>query len=119
MDWDTGNKRKLFERYVDDIFCTVKDDPDKLLYRVNKLHNNLEFTIERLNENRELTLLDMTVHVDINRKITCKWYQKPTDTDTTLIFEAVRHFSIRKISSKGLPIGCYVALMIGEVLTRL
>ena len=88
-DWDTGNKRKLFERYVDDIFCTVKDDHDKLLNRVNKLHNNLEFTIERLNENhRELAFLDMTVHVDIHRKITCNWYKKPTDNDTTPNFRS-------------------------------
>ena len=88
MDWDTGNKRKLFERYVDDIICPVKDDPDKFLNRVIKLHNNLEFTIESLNENQELAFLDMTVHVDTNRKTTCKWYQKPTDTDTTLNFRS-------------------------------
>ena len=96
-DWDTGKKkRKLFERYVDDIICTVKDDPGKLLNRVNKLHNNLEFTIERLNENRELAFLDMRVHDDINRKITCKWYQKPTDTDTTPNFRSCVPFQHKK-----------------------
>ena len=100
-DWDTGNKRKLFERYVDDIICTVKDDPDKLLNRVDKLHNNLEFTIERLNDNRELAFLDMTVHVDINRKITCKWYQKHPDTDTTPNFRSCAPFQHKKMIIEG------------------
>ena len=89
-------KENPFERHVDVIICTVKDDPDKLLNEVNKLYNNLEFTIERLNENRELAFLDMTVHVDIKRKITFKWYQKPTDTDTTLNFRSCAPLQHRK-----------------------
>ena len=43
---DYGRKRKLFERYVDDIICTIKDDPKKLLQEVNDLHPNLELTPE-------------------------------------------------------------------------
>ena len=100
-DWDTGNKRKLFERYVDDIICTVKDHPDKLLNRVDKLHKNLEFTIERLNDHRELAFLDMTVHVDINRKITCKWYQKHPDTDTTPNFQSCAPLQHKKMIIEG------------------
>ena len=43
---DYGRKRKLFERYLDDIICTVKNDPNKLLQEVNDLNPNLEFTLK-------------------------------------------------------------------------
>ena len=43
---DYGRKRKIFERFLDDIICTVKDDPNKLLQAVTDLHLNLEFALE-------------------------------------------------------------------------
>ena len=49
---DYGGKRKL-EEYVDDIICTVKNVPSKLLREVNDLPPNLEFTFEALKDKRE------------------------------------------------------------------
>ena len=85
---DYGRKRKLFERYVDDIICTVKDDPIKLTQEVNDLNPNLEFTLKILNDMSEIAFLDMAVHVIEQRMITCKWYQKQTETGTILHFRS-------------------------------
>ena len=57
-------KWKVLESYIDDIICTVRDDPDKLLQEVNDLHSSSELTPETLNNNRELAFLDMAVHVN-------------------------------------------------------
>ena len=35
---------KLFKRYVADIICTVRGDPDEFLKFANSLHNKLQFT---------------------------------------------------------------------------
>ena len=40
---------KLSKRYVDDIICTVRGDPDEYLKFANSLHNNLQFTLKKLN----------------------------------------------------------------------
>ena len=48
-----GGKRKLSEGYVDDIICTVKNDPSKLLREVKDLPPNLELTFEALKDKRE------------------------------------------------------------------
>ena len=92
-----GRKRKLFERYVDDIICTVKDDPNKLLHEVNDLH--LTFTLEILIDKRELAFLDMAVHV--NEQRICKWYQKPADTGAILDFRSCARFHYKKNTIEG------------------
>ena len=45
---------KVFLRYVDDILRTVKFDPEVVLEAANKLHPNLQFTIEELDSNGNL-----------------------------------------------------------------
>ena len=76
----------VFLRYVDDIVRTVKGDPSLVLEAAKKLHPNLQFTIEELDSNGNLAFLDLNVNVDSAKKVTCGWYQKPTDTGTTLNF---------------------------------
>ena len=80
------NGVKVFLRYVDDIVRTVKGDPGEVLEAPNKLHPNLQFTIEELDRNGKLAFSDLNVNVDSAKKVTCGWYQKPTDTGTILNF---------------------------------
>ena len=73
-------------RYVDDIVRTVKGNPGVVLEAANKLHPNLQFTIEELDRNVNLAYSGLNVNVDSGKKVTCGWYQKPTDTGTILNF---------------------------------
>ena len=84
----SGQQSKLFLRYVDDIVRTVKGDPEKVLRAANLLHPNLQFTIETPNTNGTLAFLDIQISIDKSRKISCGWYQKPTDTGTILNFRS-------------------------------
>ena len=79
---------KLFLRYVDDIVRTVKGDPEKVLRAANLLHPKLQFTIETPNTKGNLAFLDLQISIDKSRKISCGWYQKPTDTGTILNFRS-------------------------------
>ena len=79
---------KAFLRYVDDIVRTVKGDPDIVLKAANELHPNLQFTIENPDSNGDLAFLDLKINVDSRKKVTCGWYQKPTDTGTILKFRS-------------------------------
>ena len=60
----------VFQRYVDDIVRTVKGDPGLVLEAANKLHPNLQFTIEELDSNGNLAFLDLNVNVDSRKKVT-------------------------------------------------
>ena len=82
----TVNGVIVFLRYVSDIIRTVKGDPGVVLEAANKLHPNLQFTIEELDSNGNLAFLDLNVNVDSAKTLTCGWYQKPTDTGTILNF---------------------------------
>ena len=87
----------LFKRYVDDIICTVRGDPGEYLKSANSLHNNLQFTLEKVNMERNLAFLDINVNVGSKINITCHWYQKLTDTGKILSFRSCAALSIRKI----------------------
>ena len=52
------NGVEVFLRYVDDIVRAVKGDPGVVLEATNKLHPNLQFTIEELDSNGNLAFLD-------------------------------------------------------------
>ena len=54
----TGNGVIVFLRYVDDVLRTIKGDPGVVLEAANKLHSNLQFTIEELDINGNLAFLD-------------------------------------------------------------
>ena len=76
---------------MDDIVRTVKGDPGVVLEAANKLHPNMQFTIEKLGTNGNLAFLDLNVNVDSAKKFTCGWYQKPTDTGTILNLQYKRN----------------------------
>ena len=58
-----NKEMKLFKRYVDDIICTVRGDPDEYLKFANSLQNNLQFTLEKVNMDGDLAFLDFNVIV--------------------------------------------------------
>ena len=79
---------KLFKMYVDDIICTVRGDPDEYLKFANSLHNNLQFSLEKVNMDGDLAFPDINVNLSSKNNINCHWYQKPTDTGIILIFRS-------------------------------
>ena len=79
---------KSFKRYVDDIVCTVKENPLDYLEYANSLHKNLQFTLETPNGNGDLAFLDLNINLNEDRKISCHWYQKSTDTGIILNFRS-------------------------------
>ena len=79
---------KLYKSYVDDIICTVRGDPDEYLKFANSLDNNLQFTLEKINMEGNLAFLQINVNVSSKSKVTCHWYQKPTDIEIKLNFRS-------------------------------
>ena len=66
---------KLFKRYMDDIICTVRGDPDKYIEMGNCLLNNLQFSLEKVNMEGKLAFVDIDVNVSSKINITCHWLQ--------------------------------------------
>ena len=60
---------------------------DYLEYR-NSLHKNLQFTLETPNGSGDLAFLDLNINLNEDRKISCHWYQKSTDTRIILNFRS-------------------------------
>ena len=79
---------KLFLRYVDDIVRTVRREPSCLLDAANSLHSNLQFTLEKPNLEGNSPYLDLNINVSQGTRVTCRWYQKPTDTGTILTYRS-------------------------------
>ena len=92
---------KLFKTYVDDIICTVRGDPEEYLKFENSLQNNLQFTLEKVNMEGNLAFLDINVNVSSKIKITCHWYQKPTDTGIILNFRSSAPLQHKKNAIQG------------------
>ena len=76
---------EVFERYVADIVFTIKGNP---LEYANSLHKNVQFTLETLNAHGNLAFLDLNMNVNDERQISCRWYQKSTDTGLILNFRS-------------------------------
>ena len=54
LDSEPETEKKLFERYVEEIICTVSGEPETLLGKVNTLYRKLEFTMKKPDENGNL-----------------------------------------------------------------
>ena len=52
----------------------MKGDPEVFIEAANKLHPNLQLTIEELDSNGTFAFLDLKVNVDSEKKVTCGWY---------------------------------------------
>ena len=97
----TENSSKVFFRYVEDIVRTVKGDPGVVLEAANKLHPNLQLTIEELDNNGNLVVLDLNVNVDLGKKVTWRWFQKPTDTDIIQFFRGCAPLQYKRNGNEG------------------
>ena len=103
---------------MDDVVRTVKADPGLVLEAANKLHPNLQFTIEELDSTVNLAFLDLNVIVESGKKVTCGWYQKPTDTGTILNFRGCAPLQYKKTSLTRRFIGFSELPQHGKILTR-
>ena len=92
---------KLFKIYMDGIICTVRGDPDEFLKFANSLHNNLQFTLEKINMEENLAFLEINVNMSSKSNITCHWYQKPTDTGMLLNFRRCAPLQHKKNGIQG------------------
>ena len=54
----------------------------------NSLYPNLQFALEEFNSETNLPFLDLNINVSQDWNLTCKWYQKPTDTGTILNYRS-------------------------------
>ena len=79
---------KITGRYVDDVIRSAKTrEVDEILEKSNKLHTNLDFTVERL-DNGSIPFLDMLVTLQ-EGKVSTAWYQKLTDSGLILSFRSL------------------------------
>ena len=97
---------------------TVKGDPDIVLKAANELHPNLQFTIENPDSNGDLAFLDLNINVDSRKKVTCGWYQKPTDTGTILIFRSCAPLQYKRNVVEGTVHRIFEVHQHGKTLTR-
>ena len=94
-DRHTEQETKLFARYMDDIIrCIRKSDIERLMTSVNKLHQNLQFTVEKEDDGK-IAFLDMQIH-HVSNSIKTSWYSKPTDTGLILSFRACAPIRYKK-----------------------
>ena len=87
-DINHSSETKVFPRYVDNIVRTVRGDTKELLDAVNNLHPNLQFTLETRDDKNSLPFRDISINVQPEGNIFCKWYQKPSDTGTILNYRS-------------------------------
>ena len=79
---------KLFLMYVDGIVRTVRGELSCLLDAANSLHPIFQFPLEKTHSEGNLPFLDLNINVSQGRRVTCSWYQKPTDTGTILNYRS-------------------------------
>ena len=92
---------KVFLRYVDNIVRTVRGDTKKLLDAVNKLHPNLQFTLETTDDKNSLPFLHKSINLQSEGNIFCTWYQKPSDTGTILNYRSCTPLQNKKSIIQG------------------
>ena len=88
---------KLFFRDVDDIVRLVKGDPERVIQAANRVHPHLLFTIETLNASGYLVFLGFEISIEMDRRASCGWYQKPTDRGIILNFRSCAPFSMNGV----------------------
>ena len=75
---------KLFKRYVDDIVCTVKGKPLNYIEYTQSLHKHLPYALETPNGGEDVQFLDLNINENEDKKLSCHWYQKLTDSGIIL-----------------------------------
>ena len=75
---------KLLKRYMGDIVCSVKGEPLNYIEYANSLHKNLPYTLETQNGSEDVEFLNLNINENEDKKLSCHWYQKLTDTGIIL-----------------------------------
>ena len=76
--------RKIWKRYVDDVFAVFKQTSlDTFHKHINSLHQQIQFKIEHESDGK-LAFLDTLVKKHENGKLSVLVYRKPTHTDQYL-----------------------------------
>ena len=92
LDEVIKDNAEVYYRYMDDI-CTLVQigQEDNLLNRVNSIHPNLRFTMEKLHVDGQdgdrlgyISFLDIKMTVWNDGSITTEWYRKETSTDVVM-----------------------------------
>jgi hypothetical protein len=79
-----NNDIKTWDRYVDDVFATVKKDKtDDILQTINNTTKNIKFTKEEEHDNK-LAFLDVLITRTDNGTLNTQVYRKKTHTDQIL-----------------------------------
>ena len=81
---------KIYDRYMDDILREIKRSRvEQKLKEINRLHKNLEFTLET-EVDQKLSFLDMRlIHDHETGELSSTWYYKPTDTGLIMNYHAL------------------------------
>lgn len=80
-----NTKPRILTKYVDDIFAIVKKDAiTDTLNTLNSFHSQIQFTMEKENNNR-LPYLDVTI-IRQGNLLKLDWYQKPTASGRLINF---------------------------------
>ena len=80
---------EFFTRYMDLVLQDIdSSDIEAKLRKINSLHPNLTFTVERQKQGK-IPFLDMLISVDEKGKLSSTWYNKPTDTGLVLNYHAL------------------------------
>ncbi len=92
-----NNDIKTWDRYVDDVFATVKKDKtEDVLQTINNTTNNIKFTKEEEHDNK-LAFLDVLITKADNGTLNTEVYRKKTHTDQILNYNS-NHPTQHKIS---------------------
>ena len=107
----------VYERYMDDIVTVTKKEMiTAQLERINSLHPQLKFTIERENDGR-LPFLDLCI-VHTGESAHTTWYTKPTDTGLVMNFHAQSPKKYKRAVVQGLVHRIYRACSTWEAFTE-
>ncbi len=92
-----NNDIKTWDRYVDDVFATVKKDKtEDVLQTINNTTKNIKFTKEEEHDN-QLAFLDVLITKTENGNLNTEVYRKKTHTDQILNYNS-NHPTQHKIS---------------------
>ena len=93
----------LYYRYVDDTLATAKKaDMPAILHNLNKIHEKLQFTMETLDDNKELAFLDIKLRLEGNRTTTTQVYTKSSSTDVVMNYLANAPWQHKKAAAVAL-----------------
>ena len=81
----------------------MKGDSEEMLNAANKLHPNLQFTLEKATEKGRLDFVDTNVNVDTRKNVISGWYQKSIDTWKKLNIRSCAPLNNKKNIEEGAP----------------